>query len=49
VSTGSFPEAARTAHSKVGEAVMLVDSAAAAAWLFVWSEVNYEREPVNYQ
>jgi len=51
VSTGSFPEATAhwVAHSKVNEAVMLVDSAAAASYLFVWSDVNYEREQVNYQ
>jgi hypothetical protein len=28
---------------------MLVSSAASAAYLFVWSGVNYEREQVNYQ
>ena len=51
VSTGSFPEATShwTAHSKVNEAVMLVNSAVSAAYLFVWSGVNYEREQVNYQ
>ena len=51
VSTGSFPEATAhlVAHSKVKEAVMLVDSAASAASLLVWSEGSYEREQVNYQ
>jgi hypothetical protein len=49
VSTGSFPDAARTAHSKANEAVMLVDSAATTAYLFLWSDANYDREQVNYQ
>jgi hypothetical protein len=51
VSTGSFPEATArwVAHSKVNEAVMLVDSGSTASYLFVWADVNYEREQVNYQ
>jgi hypothetical protein len=51
VATGSFPEATArwVAHSKVNEAVMLVDSGSSASYLFVWSDVNYEREQVNYQ
>lgn len=50
VSLGSFAEAAHLAgHSKVSEALLLVDSAASAAHLFVWSGANYEQEQVNYQ
>jgi hypothetical protein len=45
-STSNFPEAAR---AKINEAVMLVDSAATTAWLYVWSDENYEREQVKYQ
>lgn len=50
VATGSFPEATARylAHSKINEAVMLVDSAAAASYLFIW-DGSYEREQVNYQ
>lgn len=49
--TGSFPEATAryVAHSKINEAVMLVDSAAAASYLLIWSGSAYEREQVNYQ
>jgi hypothetical protein len=51
VSTGSFPAATAryVAHSKINEAVLLVDSAASAGWLFIWSEGIYEREQVSYQ
>jgi hypothetical protein len=51
VSTGSFPEATAhlAAHSKVKEAVMMVDSAASAAYLLLWSGVSYEQEQVNFQ
>jgi|SRR5581483_2396195 len=37
------------AHSKVPEAVMVVDSAATEAYLYLWSDPNYEREQVNFQ
>ena len=37
------------AHSHVSEAVMLVDSAATQAALYIYSEMSYEREPVAYQ
>lgn len=37
------------AHSHVSEAVMLVDSAATQAYLYLYSDLSYEREPVNYQ
>jgi hypothetical protein len=37
------------AHSHVSEAVMLVDSAATQAYLYVYSDMAYEREQVNYQ
>ena len=37
------------AHSKVPEAVMLVDSAASQSFLYVWSDGSYERAQVNYQ
>jgi hypothetical protein len=37
------------AHSKVAEAVMLVDSAVSESFLYVWSDISYERAQVNYQ
>jgi hypothetical protein len=37
------------AHSHVSEAVMLVDSAATQAYLYIYSDMSYEREPVSYQ
>jgi hypothetical protein len=37
------------AHSKITDAAMLVDSAAPAAYLYLWSNMSYEREQVNYQ
>jgi hypothetical protein len=37
------------AHSHVSEAVMLVDSAATQAYLYVYSDMAYEREQVTYQ
>jgi hypothetical protein len=37
------------AHSHVSEAVMLVDSAATQAYLYIYSDMSYERESVNYQ
>jgi hypothetical protein len=37
------------AHSHVSEAVMLVDSAATQSYLYIYSDMSYEREPVNYQ
>jgi hypothetical protein len=37
------------AHSHVSEAVMLVDSAATQAYLYVYSDLAYEREQVTYQ
>ena len=51
VSTGSFPEATArwVAHSKINEALMLVDSGSSASYLSVWSGVSYEREQVTYQ
>jgi hypothetical protein len=36
-------------HSKLTEAVMLVDSAASESFVYVWSDVSYERTQVNYQ
>jgi len=39
----------QSAHPKVPEAVMLVDSAATQAFLYVWSDLNYEREQINYR
>lgn len=35
--------------SKAGEAIMLVDSAVTEAYLYVWADLSYEREQVNYQ
>jgi hypothetical protein len=51
VPTARFPEAASKwlAHSHVSEAVMLVDSAATQAFLYLYSQASFEREPVNYQ
>jgi hypothetical protein len=50
VSIGSFPEAvARVGRSKVNEAVLMVDSAASASYLFLWADGIYERQQVNYQ
>ncbi len=37
------------ARSRVSEAVMLVDSAALQSFLYIWSDLAYEREQVNYQ
>jgi hypothetical protein len=37
------------AHSRITEAVMLVDSAAIQAFLYLWSDTAYERTQVNYQ
>jgi hypothetical protein len=37
------------AHSRVSEAVMLVDSASTQSYLYVWSDLAYEREQVNYR
>ena len=37
------------AHSHVSEAVMLVDSAATQAALYIYADMSYEREPVAYQ
>lgn len=37
------------AHSHVSEAVMLVDSAAVQSYLYIYSDMSYERETVNYQ
>jgi hypothetical protein len=37
------------AHSHASEAVLLVDSAAAQASIYVWSDMSYEREQVTYQ
>ena len=37
------------AHSHVSEGVMLVDSAATQAYLYIYSDMSYDREPVSYQ
>jgi hypothetical protein len=37
------------AHSHVSEAVLLVDSAATQAYLFIYADMSYDREPVTYQ
>jgi len=51
VPTTRFFEASSkwVAHSKLTEAVMLVDSAASEAFVYVWSGASYERTQVNYQ
>jgi hypothetical protein len=36
-------------RSRVSEAVMLVDSAATQAFLYIWGDMSYERTQVNYQ
>lgn len=37
------------ARSHVTDAVMLVDSAATQSYLYIWSDLTYERTQVNYQ
>lgn len=37
------------ARSHVSDAVMLVDSAATQSYLYIWSDLTYERAQVNYQ
>jgi hypothetical protein len=37
------------AHSHVSEGVLMVDSAATQAYIYVYSDMSYEREPVSYQ
>lgn len=37
------------AHSKVTEAVMSVDTAASQSFLYIWGDMTYNREQVNYQ
>lgn len=51
VPTGRFFDATSkwVAHSKVTDAVMLVDSAATESFVYVWSDASYERTQVNYQ
>ena len=51
VPTGRFFDSSSkwAAHSKVTESVMLVDSAATASFVYVWSDASYERTQVNYQ
>jgi len=44
-----FDAASKWVHSKVPDAVMVVDSAATQAYLYLWSDPNYEREQVNFQ
>ncbi len=36
-------------RSHVSDAVMLIDSAAAQSYLYVWSDVGYERADITYQ
>jgi hypothetical protein len=43
------PSSKWVAHAKVTDAVMVVDSAATEAYLYLWSETNYDREQVNFQ
>lgn len=51
VPTGRFFESTSkwVAHSKLTEAVMLVDSASTESFVYVWSEASYERTQVDYQ
>lgn len=51
VPTGRFFDSASkwVTHSKVTEAVMLVDSAATESFVYVWADASYDRTQVNYQ
>jgi hypothetical protein len=51
VPTARFLEATSkwVAHSRVSDAVMLVDSAASQSTLYVWSDLAYEHAQVSYQ
>jgi hypothetical protein len=51
VQTTRFPDATSkwVAHSKITEVVMMVDSAATQAFLYVWGDMTYNREQVTYQ
>ena len=42
------PSSKWVSHSRVSEAVLLVDAAAAESYLYIWSDLAYEREQVNY-
>lgn len=44
-----FDSSSKWARSKVTEAVMVADSAATEAYLYLWSDTNYDREQVNFQ
>src|ERR1700722_8261937 len=44
-----FDSSTKWARSKVTDAVMVADSAAAEAYLYLWSDTNYDREQVNFQ
>jgi hypothetical protein len=33
----------------LSDAVMVVDSAATEAYLYLWDDTNYDREQVNFQ
>lgn len=37
------------AHSKLNEALLVVDSAATEAYLYLWADTSYDREQVNFQ
>jgi hypothetical protein len=51
VATSRFFDASSKwiAHSKLADALMVVDSAASEAYLYLWDETNYDREQVNFQ
>jgi hypothetical protein len=51
VPTARFFEATSkwVAHSRVSEGVMLVDSSVMQSYLYMWSDLAYEREQVNYE
>ena len=44
-----FDPSSKWAKSKLTEAVMVVDSAATQAYLYLWDDTNYDREQVNFQ
>ena len=44
-----FDASSKWSHSKANEALMVVDSAASEAYLYLWADTSYDREQVNFQ
>jgi hypothetical protein len=44
-----FDASSKWAHSKASDAVLVVDSAATEAYLYLWNDTSYDREQVNFQ